>query len=427
MDAAVAVYESVRLGLGHSLRCAAWRPLACSVCRLSQTRTRHITHHTCHARHTKQVSPKDSPELRLLRPKLLEAAGFLGYTRVTNMAGECACEKMCLTHMRANSLALTCLLLGVIGSWVSHIVGAWSPHPPTYTHTYTHISIRRAHNTPQSTCWPSKRRARRGRLRPTSRMPCMRWRRRAAARRRTTRCAPCMSRCVEGVRACVGGVRRGLQCCWWGAAPRLHCCASCALSGTLLSSLRLPPPPHKHTHTHTHTHTHCTHHAPQAADAATKDRLLRALSRVTTPDLIRQTLDYTLSPAVRTQDVATVLTRLAKQGGLGFSLVWEFVIRRADDILDKYGGASRAVWGLGSGRATAWLLATHTCRFVRAAASAGCLHHPPTHPRYPHPPTHPPIHTHTHPTHTTSSSTGRRRRHVRAGRQAQLARQAVCG
>lgn len=76
----------------------------------------------------------------------------------------------------------------------------------------------------------------------------------------------------------------------------------------------------------------------QATDAADKDRALRALARVTTKSLISRTLDYALSPAVRTQDVSVLLVRLAKQGGLAFSMTWQFIIDRADDILKKYGG-----------------------------------------------------------------------------------------
>lgn len=34
-----------------------------------------------------QVSSSDPPELRLLRPLVLEAAGFLGYTQAMNTAG----------------------------------------------------------------------------------------------------------------------------------------------------------------------------------------------------------------------------------------------------------------------------------------------------------------------------------------------------
>jgi hypothetical protein len=33
------------------------------------------------------VSASDSPELQLLRPMVLEAAGFLGYTQAMNTAG----------------------------------------------------------------------------------------------------------------------------------------------------------------------------------------------------------------------------------------------------------------------------------------------------------------------------------------------------
>jgi hypothetical protein len=53
---------------------------------------------------------------------------------------------------------------------------------------------------------------------------------------------------------------------------------------------------------------------------------------------VNATLAYALTPAVRSQDVASLLTRLAKQGGVPFALTWEFIIARADDILAKYGG-----------------------------------------------------------------------------------------
>lgn len=78
--------------------------------------------------------------------------------------------------------------------------------------------------------------------------------------------------------------------------------------------------------------------ALQALDPADKDHALRALGRVTTAPLITRSLQYALSPAVRTQDVAKLLVDVAKQGGLGFNMTWEFVINHSDDILEKYGG-----------------------------------------------------------------------------------------
>jgi hypothetical protein len=65
---------------------------------------------------------------------------------------------------------------------------------------------------------------------------------------------------------------------------------------------------------------------------------------VTTKALISKTLEYAISPAVRTQDVAVLLVRLAKQGGLGFNMTWQFVIDRADDILKKFGGELFCCW-----------------------------------------------------------------------------------
>jgi hypothetical protein len=81
---------------------------------------------------------------------------------------------------------------------------------------------------------------------------------------------------------------------------------------------------------------HCT--ALQALDPTDKDHALRALARVTTAPLISRTLQYALSPAVRTQDVAKLLVDIAKQGGLGFNKTWEFIISHSDDIMKKYGG-----------------------------------------------------------------------------------------
>lgn len=88
----------------------------------------------------------------------------------------------------------------------------------------------------------------------------------------------------------------------------------------------------------------CVPAPPQALDAADKDRALRALARVTTKPLISKTLEYALSPAVRTQDVSALLVGVAKQGGLGFNMTWEFIMDRADDVLRKYGGESARHW-----------------------------------------------------------------------------------
>jgi hypothetical protein len=76
----------------------------------------------------------------------------------------------------------------------------------------------------------------------------------------------------------------------------------------------------------------------QALDPTDKDHALRALARVTTAPLISRTLQYALSPAVRTQDVAKLLVDIAKQGGLGFNMTWEFIINHSGDIMKKYGG-----------------------------------------------------------------------------------------
>ncbi|WIA35582.1 hypothetical protein OEZ86_004003 [Tetradesmus obliquus] len=75
----------------------------------------------------------------------------------------------------------------------------------------------------------------------------------------------------------------------------------------------------------------------QALDPTDKDHALRALARVTTAPLITRSLQYALSPAVRTQDVAKLLVDIAKQGGLGFNMTWEFIINHSDDIMKKYG------------------------------------------------------------------------------------------
>eukprot|EP00775_Hariotina_reticulata_P008601 gene8601-8782_t len=76
----------------------------------------------------------------------------------------------------------------------------------------------------------------------------------------------------------------------------------------------------------------------QATDAADKQRALQALARATTGPLIKRTLEYVLTPQVRSQDFAGVLVDLARQGGLGFNMTWQFVLDRTADIVSKYAG-----------------------------------------------------------------------------------------
>jgi hypothetical protein len=61
-----------------------WALAACTTTVLPHTHT-HAVMHT----RALQVSPSDSPELRLLRPTVLQAAGLLGDARITGMAGGC--------------------------------------------------------------------------------------------------------------------------------------------------------------------------------------------------------------------------------------------------------------------------------------------------------------------------------------------------
>lgn len=88
----------------------------------------------------------------------------------------------------------------------------------------------------------------------------------------------------------------------------------------------------------------------QAVDPAAEESALKALARATTAPMISKTLGYALSPAVRSQDVSALLVGLAKQGGLGFNMTWEFILNKADDIQAKYGGGEplRVAFGTAS-------------------------------------------------------------------------------
>eukprot|EP00878_Enallax_costatus_P039923 GHUV01045862.1.p1 GENE.GHUV01045862.1~~GHUV01045862.1.p1 ORF type:complete len:417 (+),score=127.07 GHUV01045862.1:751-2001(+) len=76
----------------------------------------------------------------------------------------------------------------------------------------------------------------------------------------------------------------------------------------------------------------------QATDPAEGERALQALARASTASTITKTLEFALSPSVRSQDVSSLLAGLAKQGGLGFNMTWEFILTKAGDIQAKYGG-----------------------------------------------------------------------------------------
>lgn len=87
--------------------------------------------------------------------------------------------------------------------------------------------------------------------------------------------------------------------------------------------------------------THCL----QATDPAAEERALRGLARASTAAMISKTLEYAISPSVRSQDVSALLVGLAKQGGLGFNMTWEFIMSKADDIQAKFGGGEYTdVW-----------------------------------------------------------------------------------
>jgi hypothetical protein len=113
-----------------------------------------------------------------------------------------------------------------------------------------------------------------------------------------------------------GAAMMGHECC-----HQLLCCASFSL-----------------------TVNECCVVVLQATDAADKQRALRALARATTASLISKTLDYALTGQVRSQDFAGVLVSLARQGGLGFNMTWQFVLDRTEDIMAKYAGGWWARW-----------------------------------------------------------------------------------
>jgi hypothetical protein len=71
-----------------------------------------------------QVSSSDPPELRLLRPLVLEAAGFLGYTQAMNTAGKAHFQVPCLGFIMSLVLALHAPLCLQTLAWL-HLIGQW--------------------------------------------------------------------------------------------------------------------------------------------------------------------------------------------------------------------------------------------------------------------------------------------------------------
>lgn len=63
----------------------------------------------------------------------------------------------------------------------------------------------------------------------------------------------------------------------------------------------------------------------QASTADEKARTLGTLAYAPTRELIRDALEFALSPAVRSQDAAGLLTGLAAQGGASLDDTWRFI------------------------------------------------------------------------------------------------------
>ncbi|MSQ14321.1 MAG: M1 family peptidase [Dehalococcoidia bacterium] len=76
-----------------------------------------------------------------------------------------------------------------------------------------------------------------------------------------------------------------------------------------------------------------------------KLRLLRALARFPQPELLRRTLEYSLSANVRSQDTITVVTSVAGNR-IGRDMAWEFVKNNWDEFDRRYGKGGFAITNL---------------------------------------------------------------------------------
>ena len=65
----------------------------------------------------------------------------------------------------------------------------------------------------------------------------------------------------------------------------------------------------------------------QASTADEKARTLAALASAPTRELVRDALEFALSPAVRSQDAEGLLAGMAAQGGAALDDTWHFVKR----------------------------------------------------------------------------------------------------
>lgn len=67
------------------------------------------------------MSASDPPELRLLRPLVLEAAGFLGYTQAMNTAGAAShCSHLCIALRSSCSVRLEQMIWNVLATIATH-------------------------------------------------------------------------------------------------------------------------------------------------------------------------------------------------------------------------------------------------------------------------------------------------------------------
>ena len=81
-------------------------------------------------------------------------------------------------------------------------------------------------------------------------------------------------------------------------------------------------------------------------NVAESKRALLALGSSTDPSLIEETLEYSVSAAVRIQDTSSLLRRVASQSVAGRLLLWNFVRENWDRLMGRFADGNNQFKGL---------------------------------------------------------------------------------
>ncbi|GIL81834.1 hypothetical protein Vretifemale_10818 [Volvox reticuliferus] len=74
----------------------------------------------------------------------------------------------------------------------------------------------------------------------------------------------------------------------------------------------------------------------KSRDAVERSQILYAMAQAPSRKFIKDTLNMTLDPKVRLQDVKTILLQVGSRGGFASDITWDFLLSNTQALLSRY-------------------------------------------------------------------------------------------